>query len=532
MKPLLLLPTVLLLTLPNAQAVTATEPSLKFYRSTETINKKNLNVHIALVDSITEGITPNTFRFNDIDIKKVDELTWKITNNTPIPSDFFPVKLGQLPGLELVASNLEIPAFSSAMVTFDQLSTDHLEFVYQGNIFLPKVTLGPYNEEDCNTPQDPPKTCYSFPDPEQKETIKNMIALMHKLSNSRQYSDSIEQFMIDRCTSQPSRCSNYNDPQLPYGIRNLLAFGGQDHNLALKVMRNRYRSEGVGGGRSVKLDQYLTNTGGWASTWHSILNPDNAYSKRFYRTWFHEIAHAHGFSHASGMTYGFADYFATDIVPSMTTEEERKTITPYNQPEVLLDYHMEATAEDQPKKISIDFLGSQSSQNEVDFQVITACEWEKEVNNIEGEITLTYSTIPDCPVFLRASETGSNEFATIKIPRHGFAESSSYVIDNKKFTILNTQLLNEKDNGWGIRKQCNLPNTHLATKDEYQMLWDYLSEADLLNTLERQYFLSSDGPRSYYIWQLNFLPEHMDSKRYRMQNKLGSKHSLVCVSAR
>ena len=297
-------------------------------------------------------------------------------------------------------------------------------------------------------------------------------------------------------------------------------------------MRNRYRSEGVGGGSSVKLNQYLTNTGGWASTWHSILNTDNAYSKRFYRTWFHEIAHAHGFSHASGMTYGFADYFATDIVPSMTTEEERKTITPYNQPEVLLDYHMEATAEDQPKKISIDFLGSQSSQSEVDFQVITACEWEKEVNNIEGEITLTYSTIPDCPVFLRASETGSNEFATIKIPRHGFAESTSYAIDNKKFTVLNTQLLNKKDNGWGIRKQCNLPNTHLATKDEYQMLWDYLSEADLLNTLERQYFLSSDGPRSYYIWQLNFLPEYMDSKRYRMQNKLGSKHSLICVSER
>ncbi|GEM75843.1 hypothetical protein [Vibrio sagamiensis] len=530
MKPLLL--TTLLFSLSNPFSVTATEPSLKFYRANEIINTKSINIYIALVETITKETTPDIFRFNDIHVKKINESTWEIANNTPIPSTFFPVKVSQSPGLELIVSNLEIPAFSSATVTFDKFPVDNPEFVYQGNIFLPRVNLGPYNEEDCNAPQDLSETCYSYPDLEQKETIKNMIAITHKLSNTRQYSELIEQFMIDRCTNQPSRCSNYNDIQLPYGIRNLLAFGGQDHNLALKVMRNRYRSEGVGAGRSVKLNQYLTNTRGWAASWHSILNPDNAYSERFYRTWFHEIAHAHGFSHTSGMTYGFADYFAKYIIPLMTTEEERKTITPYNPPEVLLDYRMEATTGAQQNKVFIHFLGADSTQTEVDFQVITACEWEKEINNIGGEITLKYDTVPNCPVFIRASEVTSNEFATIKIPRHDFAESSSYVIDNKKFTILNSLLLNEEDNGWGIRNQCHLPNTHLATQEEYQVLWGYLSEADLLNTLERQYFLSSDGPRSSFIWQLNFLPTKMDSKRYRIKNKLGTKHGLVCVSER
>ena len=242
-------------------------------------------------------------------------MTWEITNNTPIPTSFFPVKVDTLDGLKLISSNEEVPAFSSAIVSINGLEADKLDFVYQSNIFLPRVTLGPYDSEACQSPQDKQNTCYSFPDSEQKITIQNMIALTHSLSNSKQYSELLTEYMENRCTSKPSKCGNYADAQLPYGIRNLLALGGQDHNLALKVMRNKYRSEGVGGGRGVKLNQFLTNTGGWASTWHSILTPSQAYSTRFYRTWLHEIGHAHGFNHSSGMTYGFADYFAEQIIP-------------------------------------------------------------------------------------------------------------------------------------------------------------------------------------------------------------------------
>ncbi|UTZ38562.1 hypothetical protein HB763_18170 [Vibrio campbellii] len=514
----------------SALAFATEGKSLKLYRNTEVVKKEIIHVHNAFVESITEGEIPDTFRFNDIEIKNITEFTWEITNNTPISSKYFPVKLQKSDGLELVVSNVEVPAFGSAIVIFDRAISDAMEVAYQGNLFLPRVILGPYNVEDCNSPQDLSKTCYSFPEPEQKEFIKNMIALIHQLSNTRQYSEQIEQFMINRCTGQPSRCSNYNDNQLPYGLRNLLAFGGQDHNLKLKVMRNRYRSEGVGGGSNVMLNQYLTNTGGWAATWHSILNPSNVYSERFYRTWFHEIAHAHGFSHASGMTYGFADYFAENIVPQLTTEEERETIKPYNLPNVILDYSVVFGVDEKSSKILLQFLGNERNQSEIDFQVITACEWEKEIENNQGEISIKYSSLPSCPIFIRASELGSDNFSTVKIPRSQLSKSPSYAIGEKKFTLLNSELLNSKDNGWAIRDKCRLPKTHLATKNEYEVLWHYLKNEGLLESLERKYFLSSDGPRSYYIWQLKFLSTEMDKHKYRMQNHMGSKHGLVCVT--
>ena len=80
MKPLLL--TTLLFSLSNPFSVTATEPSLKFYRSNEIINTKSINIYIALVETITEGTTPDIFRFNDIHVKKINESTWEIANNT------------------------------------------------------------------------------------------------------------------------------------------------------------------------------------------------------------------------------------------------------------------------------------------------------------------------------------------------------------------------------------------------------------------------------------------------------------------
>tara|TARA_Y100000588_G_C14251710_1_gene923689 strand:+ start:632 stop:2227 length:1596 start_codon:yes stop_codon:yes gene_type:complete len=529
MRKIALLSTALIFYVPSA--FTSEFQSSKFYSNKEFISTSSITSYTALTESIKTRNNVDSFKFNDITIKKKGELTWEITNNTPIPTSFFPVKVDTLDGLKLISSNEEVPAFSSAIVSINGLEADKLDFVYQSNIFLPKVTLGPYDSEACQSPQDKQNTCYSFPDSEQKITIQNMIALTHSLSNSKQYSELLTEYMENRCTSKPSKCGNYADAQLPYGIRNLLALGGQDHNLALKVMRNKYRSEGVGGGRGVKLNQFLTNTGGWASTWHSILTPSQAYSTRFYRTWLHEIGHAHGFNHSSGMTYGFADYFAEQIIPQLTTEEERQTILPYRSPTILLDFQKEGTSDiEGNSKINLNFLSDKIEISEVDFQVITSCDWEKTIVNSEGNISLLYKKIPNCPVFVRVSDVNSDIFSTIKLSRHDFSQSKSYDINNKKFTVLDSELLNQNDNGWDIRNKCRLPNKHLATKEEYQELWNYLSKNELLDTLDYQQFLSSDGPRSYYIWQLTFDENKMKSNRYRMKNKIGTSNGLVCVS--
>ena len=80
----------------SALAFATEGKSLKLYRNTEVVKKEIIHVHNAFVESITEGEIPDTFRFNDIEIKNITEFTWEITNNTPIPSKYFPVKLKKL----------------------------------------------------------------------------------------------------------------------------------------------------------------------------------------------------------------------------------------------------------------------------------------------------------------------------------------------------------------------------------------------------------------------------------------------------
>ena len=140
-----------------------------------------------------------------------------------------------------------------------------------------------------------------------------------------------------------------------------------------------------------------------------------------------------------------------------------------------------------------------------------------------------YKTIPNCPVFIRVSDVNSDIVSTIKLSHHDLSQSKTYDINNKDFTVIDNEILNQNDNGWDIRNKCRLPNTHLATKEEYQDLWNYLSKSDLLNTLDYQQFLSSDGPRSYYIWQLTFNDNKMTSNKFRMKNKIGTSNGLVCV---
>ena len=181
MDRLLIKSVAFILFLFSALAFATEGKSLKLYRNTEVVKKEIIHVHNAFVESITEGEIPDTFRFNDIEIKNITEFTWEITNNTPIPSKYFPVKLKKSDGLELVVSNVEVPAFGSAIVIFDRAISDAMEVAYQGNLFLPRVILGPYNVEDCNSPKTYLKLAIAFQSQSRKNSSKTWL---HSYINS------------------------------------------------------------------------------------------------------------------------------------------------------------------------------------------------------------------------------------------------------------------------------------------------------------------------------------------------------------
>ena len=103
MRKIALLSTALIFYVPSA--FTSEFQSSKFYSNKEFINTNSITSYTALTESIKTRNNVDSFKFNDITIKKKGELTWEITNNTPIPTSFFPVKVDTLDGLKLISSN-------------------------------------------------------------------------------------------------------------------------------------------------------------------------------------------------------------------------------------------------------------------------------------------------------------------------------------------------------------------------------------------------------------------------------------------
>ncbi|EDP59635.1 hypothetical protein AND4_10774 [Vibrio sp. AND4] len=108
-----LLFTTFLFYLPNAQALTAAEPSLKFYHNTEVINKEVTNVDSILFESMTEEIQLDLLRFNAIEIKRCHGFNWQDTNDIQLASQ------GQKQGLWY---NLSEADFFRAMESLVQLT--------------------------------------------------------------------------------------------------------------------------------------------------------------------------------------------------------------------------------------------------------------------------------------------------------------------------------------------------------------------------------------------------------------------------
>ncbi|RXJ74479.1 hypothetical protein CS022_02505 [Veronia nyctiphanis] len=512
-------------------AVNESYESVSVTELTLPLKLQNVNHIEGLIEDITALDKPDRFNFNDISFRKSDNI-WYVKNNTPIPINALPVQLGSNKAFTLVKLSETLPEYSEAEVDFPSLMTESIIYAHQYRLFNPTITIGPNNVEELCT--DKEKTCYSLPNIEERKLAEITAINIYNLANTKSYANAMLTFFENRCNYDNAKCGNYNNPQLPYGVYNLLKFAAEGHRLTLKIMRNQYSAEGMGGGSGANLSAYINTSGGWASIWQSYINENHRHWKnggQYYNIWYHEIAHAVGMSHASGMTYGFADYFAKNYMPGITEQQTRTSRGTLKYPELVMDANLN---DEKALNVSFANLGN-NDISEVKIKIITACKWTFNTEYFPSKdntgLTLSYDTPPKCPLFIRASTETSDNVATLKIAKTELSTSPRYKVGSNIFTVLSVSVLEPNDNGWAIRRSCELPGSNLATKSQYQELWDHLSDNNKLGELSVKVFLSRDEPLGYRIWKLTFDDDAMKSGHYWMTHKLGNDKALVCVSS-
>ncbi|MFD2177657.1 hypothetical protein [Veronia pacifica] len=493
------------------------------------ISPRSIETLDAIIDGIDTLDLPDKFVFDGISFESVDNV-WYLINQTPTPIDSLAVRVGSDNTLTRLSLSETLPEYSKAAISFSTSSVESIAFEHQFKLFNPTITVGPNDVSDKCT--DDTQTCYSLPDSSQRPVIERAVINIYNQVNTQSYAEHIKTFFEKKC-SKYSQCENYKDVDLPYSEFNLLKFGAEGHRLTLKVMRNKYRAEGVGGGSSPNLSLFLTKSGGWASIWQNYVNKDHKsfknYDGQYYNIWYHEIGHAMGMSHSSGMTYGFADHFSKFYLPLVVDSETRKNRGKTHIPPLLIEQRIIDNV-----GMTLTFVNSSDLDiSRVNLHVLTSCKWSYDLSYYPSpdnpHIRLTYESPPKCPLFLRARVDDVDRIATIKISRNRLLESESYSVDGKIYQVLDDKLLNPDLNGWGVRTSCEIPGSRLAKKEEYEKLWQYLHDNNLLNTLSKKRFLSSDEPLGYRIWLMTFEENKMKSQHFWMTIKMGNDKGLVCV---
>jgi len=521
--------------LPISLVITANTELNNYNNLQQVIVKTKMNIPQSkeLVGHITEQEKlpeTDTVRFDNIEFTN-ENGQWYIINHTFMPIENLSVTYKDNEGPVFLKLYTVVSPYTKAKISFSNTDIENIQYNDGLIMFNPNVDLG--GEKDICINKS--KACYNSPKigPE-RETFERTLGYIHDSFNKVSFVSAIEDFFKINCNTYDS-CVNYtakNPKGLSYGYGNYLSMGLEGHDLSMLVMRNYYAAEGMGGGSGADISNATSNGGGWASIWETYVNvKENLYRKLPMNTLFHEIAHAYAFNHSSGMTYGFADYVSDTYIPQQNIVDS--VTPPLHSPDLLVDaiikdnHKIDFTfyAKNKQSRLSDVSLRFASNKN-ISFTTQTL-----NINN-KNKLSIEFNTLPENVVYFQAWDNDSTYITTLKFEPYDLVKSPTYNIGNKSFIVLSSELLKENDDGWSIRYSCSRPNTHLATKSEYQELYDYLHKNNQLDQLAFTHYLSSDEPSGYRIWRVIFNQNSMGSEKYSMFNTLGSDKGLVCVITR
>jgi len=182
-----------------------------------------------------------------------------------------------------------------------------------------------------------------------------------------------------------------------------------NNHVKFSAMRYQYAAEGMGGGYTGNL--LGTKNGGWfASIWEGSIKFDNN-RLLTYDTAHHEAMHAIGFSHASGMTYGWS-YALRQVVNKLYTVGKKPVVDVPNyvfETKMVNDTQVQLTlyktAEATEDEVTIEILSGTPVMDN-DYTV------EQTDNNENNQVTLTMNKELLTRFFIRAYGADSDEIMT------------------------------------------------------------------------------------------------------------------------
>ncbi|MFZ3465650.1 putative Ig domain-containing protein, partial [Vibrio harveyi] len=460
-----------------------------------------------------------------------DGSDWYLLNKTHMPLGVIAINYQGAKRPVLLDLGREIPPYTKVKLVLDTDNLEKLMYVNQKIMFDPNIGLG-WDTGECSNQT---KTCYNSPKigPE-RETFERTLAYIHEVFNRVSFVEEVERFFNTNCSIY-SVCRDYTakfPDAISYGYQNYLSIGQSGHNLTMRTMRNNYAAEGMGGGSSPNIAMMESAGSGWASIWQDYVDVNqDTYRVLPIKTLFHEIAHAYSYSHSSGWTYGFADYNASTYIPSLGVDVSKKPVLTSSdliaRHEIVdgnLRIELQSKIEHRmPSNMKFRFASSHKASFKVSYLNVSG----------KNSIDVEFDTLPTAPIYIQIWNDESIYLTTLKFDAFMLVDHVQYETKDTRFTVLSSQELNQSADGWAVRKQCNRPDSkmRLATRAQYQELYNYLQTNDKLDDMPYSDYLTYDEPVGYRIWNVHFGTNKMTAWHHNMYEVLGGNRGLICAES-
>jgi len=361
------------------------------------------------------------FNLDDLIFTQAEDGLWTFSNNSaePVSQLLISYNEGQFSLLEFTQ---QVAAFSQVSFITPTHTLNNVVYQNQMKIFLPTLIFDGGSDLCYDPFTDQTKVCYGNPNDNDRTIYEKHSVNMHNSFNMVAFDTFISDFYTENCAEYTGECEV---TKLPLASENLLKMGAEKHNQGWRVMRHIYTGEGVGGGSSPNIVTYSSaGSGGWASIWEGYITPESGgyrgYGNATYKTGFHEVGHAFGFNHQSGMTYGMADAYPSFLNENVS-EFEMEEMADKKVPQLFV-----AEQRNKDNKIQLNFYRLPDTSNSpVTIKLLSATEFSGRLalrSEQGNEVILFMDDQPTGTIYIRSANDDSKYYSTVKIAAEDFIE--------------------------------------------------------------------------------------------------------------
>ncbi|MGL5524794.1 MAG: Ig-like domain-containing protein [Aeromonas veronii] len=499
-----------------------------------------------------------SFRFDDVVFFKRNG-DWFVNNRTPFKIRSI-VVIADVVNVVKLKFEGDIEPFTRNRI---ELSNDMSGFSsirsgYQARSFLPEVKVKTTTSPvDCSNIT---VMCRRYASSDELPYMLDIISNIHSAFNETRWLNQYNEMMSSNCliASSFTDCAIATKLEttpdiLKYKDRVFLQYGMEGHKLDWQVFGNVYEAEGWGSGSTPSINNKQSLSSGYTMQKDLYITPtSNQFNRRrtgVYRTGTHEIGHAFGFGHASGMSYGLGDVFEKYIIKKPSAWLENRSYMP--EPELFI--HQTSTNNDLKVRFEIYQTSNADSSRPITIEMISMRPLTYVLSHDDNDNTdwveLSFKEFPIAPtltnnnvnvdmgtvLYTRVYDQSVSDgiYSTVKINAYDFlkARETGFEFDSSRTAAIFLSDSYQNMTGQEIRRICYSKYGYLATEADYKRLWGDLKFQDLLSTLPVKRFLSITEPRAYYQYVVKLESDYSLTER-RVTSKIGRGLGFVCLLPR